>query len=93
MAAEKLYYKDVYQRKFHAKVVQCRPGKKGYEVALDRLRFTRKEEASPTIQGRLARLRFWKSTARTGKSGMIQTVRWRWEARWREISTGIGVLT
>ena len=39
MAAEKLYYKDVYQRKFHAKVVQCRPGKKGYEVALDQTAF------------------------------------------------------
>ena len=39
MAAEKLYYENVMAREFEGVVTQCRPGKKGYEVALDRTLF------------------------------------------------------
>ena len=39
MAAEKLYYENVMAREFGGVVTQCRPGKKGYEVALDRTLF------------------------------------------------------
>ncbi len=39
MAAEKLYYENVMEREFRGTVTQCRSGKKGYEIALDRTLF------------------------------------------------------
>ena len=36
---EKLFYKDVYQKTFEATVTECREGKNGYEIILDRTAF------------------------------------------------------
>ena len=36
---KKLYYEDVYKKEFTAKVLECRQGKKGYEVILDQTGF------------------------------------------------------
>lgn len=39
LKTEKLYYEDVYKKEFMAKVLECRQGKKGYEVILDKTAF------------------------------------------------------
>ena len=39
MAAEKLFYEDVYCKNFRAKVLSCTPGKHGFDVVLDRTAF------------------------------------------------------
>ena len=36
---EKLFYKDAYQKTFEATVIECREGKKGYEIILDQTAF------------------------------------------------------
>ena len=36
---EKLFYANAYQKTFEATVTDCREGKKGYEVILDRSAF------------------------------------------------------
>lgn len=36
---EKLFYKDVYQKTFEATITDCREGKNGYEIILDRTAF------------------------------------------------------
>ena len=36
---KKLYYEDVYTKEFTAKVLECREGKKGYEIILDQTAF------------------------------------------------------
>ena len=36
---EKLFYEDVYQKTFEATVTECREGKNGYEIILDRTAF------------------------------------------------------
>ena len=38
----KLYYEDVYTKEFTAKVLECREGKKGYEIILDQTAFIRR---------------------------------------------------
>ena len=35
----KLYYEDVYTKEFTANVLECREGKKGYEIILDQTAF------------------------------------------------------
>lgn len=67
MAAEKLYYKDVYQRKFHAKVVQCRPGKKGYEVALDQTAFYPEGGGQPYDTGTLGKAKVLEVHSKDGE--------------------------
>lgn len=67
MAAEKLYYKDVYQRKFHAKVVQCRPGKKGYEVALDQTVFYPEGGGQPYDTGTLGKAKVLEVHSKDGE--------------------------
>lgn len=39
METEKLFYQDAYLRETTAKVLECRQGKHGYEIVLDRIRF------------------------------------------------------
>ena len=39
----KLYYEDVYTKEFTAKVLECREGKKGYEIILDQTAFRSEE--------------------------------------------------
>lgn len=36
---EKIFYKDVYQKTFEATITDCREGKNGYEIILDRTAF------------------------------------------------------
>ena len=36
METEKLFYQDAYMKTFTATVVDCRQGKHGYEVVLDK---------------------------------------------------------
>ena len=49
----KLYYEDVYTKKFTANVLECREGKKGYEIILDQTAFIRKAVDSRVIVGTL----------------------------------------
>lgn len=48
---EKLYYEDTYCRTFHATVTECREGKNGYEVLLDRSAFYPEGGGQPGDRG------------------------------------------
>ena len=49
MAAEKLFYEDVYCKNFRARVLSCTPGKHGFDVVLDRTAFTPRAAVSREI--------------------------------------------
>ena len=49
----KLYYEDVYKKEFTAKVLECRQGKKGYEVILDQTAFYPEGGGQPCDLGTL----------------------------------------
>lgn len=51
MVTERLYYKDVYQTEFTAKVLDCREGKKGYSIILDATAFYPEGGGQPYDKG------------------------------------------
>ncbi|HJA91675.1 MAG TPA: alanyl-tRNA editing protein [Candidatus Eisenbergiella merdipullorum] len=50
---ERLYYEDAYCREFDAKVADCREGKKGWEIILDKTAFYPEGGGQPADQGTL----------------------------------------
>ena len=57
MAAEKLFYEDVYCKNFRAKVLSCTPGKHGFDVVLDRTAFYPEGGGQPGDTGSLSGVR------------------------------------
>lgn len=53
ITTEKLYYQDAYLKEFTASVMECRQGKKGYEILLDRTAFYPEGGGQPADQGTL----------------------------------------
>ena len=53
MAAEKLYYQDVFMREFQGTVTRCEPWKGGFRVALDRTAFYPEGGGQPWDTGTL----------------------------------------
>ena len=47
----RLYYEDVYQKEFTAKVLECRKVKKGYHVLLDQSAFYPEGGGQPSDTG------------------------------------------
>ena len=50
---EKIYYEDAYQKNFEATVTDCREGKKGYEIVLNRTAFYPEGGGQPGDTGTL----------------------------------------
>lgn len=51
METERLYYEDVYKKEFSAMVTECRKGKKGYQILLDRSAFYPEGGGQPSDVG------------------------------------------
>lgn len=57
MQTRRLYYEDVYIREFDAKVLECRPSNKGYEILLDQSAFYPEGGGQPSDVGFLGEIR------------------------------------
>lgn len=47
----RLYYEDVYKKEFHARVLECRHGKKGFHILLDESAFYPEGGGQPSDKG------------------------------------------
>ena len=57
MATEKLFYENVHQKRFAAKVLSCSPGKHGFDVVLDKTAFYPEGGGQPGDTGFLGGVR------------------------------------
>lgn len=64
---EKLYYEEPYKRRFTARVLGCAPGKKGFEVELDRTAFYPEGGGQPSDTGVLGEARVTGVQERDGR--------------------------
>ncbi len=91
MAAEKLYYQDVFMREFQGTVTRCEPWKGGFRVALDRTAFYPEGGGQPWDTGTLGEAavqevhekegEVWHYTDRPLEVGSAVTGRIDWERR------------
>ncbi len=51
LSTRRLYYEDVYKKEFTARVLECRPAKKGYHVLLDESAFYPEGGGQPSDRG------------------------------------------
>ncbi len=64
---EKLYYQDAYMKSFSAKVLDCRQGKKGWEMVLDRTAFYPEGGGQPGDSGCLGGVRVFDTHEKDGE--------------------------
>ena len=91
MATEKIYYQDSEKKSCQAMVLQCRKGKKGYEILLDRTVFYPEGGGQPYDQGTLNQVQvlevheqgeeIWHYTKEPLEEGCQVTAQIDWERR------------
>ena len=91
MATEKIYYQDSEIKSCQAKVLECRKGKKGYEILLDRTVFYPEGGGQPYDQGTLNQVQvlevheqgeeIWHYTKEPLEEGCQVTAQIDWERR------------